>query len=166
MVNIIVGSGGTIKSTVLENHLLETMILLQLQEQDVSKNSTKKDYIQGSYNTNSKLFNGNYSLPVVQTINTDGQLVVNVPDYLTGVDFSSGTGGTFKSTNLAAYFFEVLILCQLWENIPEKNPQGKNNVTGSLNSDNTLFTGSVSLPIQIEVAVNGSQVITALPYLS
>lgn len=166
MAIIVPGAGSTIKSRVLENHLLETMILLQLQEQDETKNSTKKDYVQGSYNTNTKLFTGSYSLPVVQRLTLDGNLIIDVFDYVTGVDFSPGTGGTFKSTNLAAYFLEVLMLCQMWENIDTRNPQGKNNITGSLNSDSKLFAGSVSLPIQISIDPNGAQVVAALPYLS
>lgn len=167
MTTIAVGSNGTLKTSTVEGHLLELLTFLQLKETDTVVNPSGKDYIQGTYNLNNLTFNGNFSIPVIQTINNTGELTLVAKEYLVSSGFSPGDGGTFKSTNPAQYLIEVLTFIQNREPDPTKNLSGNEIVTASIDTDAMTYSGTVNnLPVNMTINSDGNTVFIAKEYLS
>lgn len=165
MATITPGTGGTIKSAKVESHLLEIITFAKVQELDTTKNpAPPKLYIQG-YTFTDALFRCNLSIPVNRTTNSGGESVISTPDYLSGVTFTPGTTGTFKSTNFAAYLVEVLMYAQDLERNAAKNPAGADRISGNFDINPNLFSGSVELPISLSLGTDGKPVYTATEYL-
>ena len=165
MATITPGTGGTIKAPTLEGQIIEALVLARLTERDSTKNPQNRNYIQCSTNLNTSTFTFNASLPLEQTINPQGQVTYIVPDYFVGLTFNAGTGGTFKSSNIAAYIMEVITYAQNLEAITSKNPTGANNVNGTIDTDTTLFSCSGTLPITFSQNTLGDTILTASKYL-
>ena len=106
-----------------------------------------------------------FAIPAEQSISESGQVMTNASDYLQGVTFTPGTGGTFKSSSLSQYFLEVVTYVQIKENIAASNPQSVNNVSSSYDADDKLFSGSINLPISVTFDNTGHPVISAVEYL-
>lgn len=165
MVAVIAGSGGTIKSLSLEEQLLEVFIFLRLQEKDAIKNQQNVNYVSGSFSITSDFFSGNFDIPIAFSLNDEGKPVIATPEYLTGIDFSPGSGGTFKSSTAAGYLVEIIQTGQILEANSAKNPQGRNYLTGNYSSDNSRFTGSVSIPVIFGIDNEGKIYHQAVEYL-
>lgn len=165
MATVTAGTGGTIKSTTLEAQLQESCMLLQILEVTPANNPDQLDRISVAHDPDTNNFTATFNFPVEQTINDLGQINYSAPDYLTDTDFLPGTGGTFKSTTLAGYLMEALIYAQNIERQSIRNPTNRNGATGNFNSDSTLFTGSLSLPVLITVEPDGSIKYVADEYL-
>lgn len=165
MASITAGTGGTIKSTTLEAQLQEICMLLQISEATPVNNPDQLDRISVSHDSDTSNFTATFNFPVEQTINPEGQINYSALDYLVDLDFSPGTGGTFKSNSLTGYLMEALIYAQNVERQAIRNPANRNGATGSFNSDSTIFTGSLSLPVLISVEPDGSIKYVADEYL-
>lgn len=165
MVSIIVGSGNTFKSGTAEGHLLEICTYLQKQEKNLTSNPTGKDFFQITYNLNDMVTGISFAVPAEQSIGSSGQVLTTASDYLQGITFTPGTGGTFKSLTLSQYFLEVVTFMQIKENTTANNPQLVNNVSSSYDADDKLFSGSISLPISVNFDDNGHPLIIATEYL-
>jgi hypothetical protein len=142
------------------------MSFLQIKELDATTNPDGKDYIGGTHSQTGLAYEGEFRFPVKVTIDSTGNIKYTADEYLTGIDFQSGTGGTFKSNASLAYLLELLFYAQALEANTTTNPQKVNNITGQLNTDTNLFSGTVSLPIEISIDDDGKVVYTAKPYLS
>lgn len=165
MATITPGTGSTIKSSKIEEHLLEIITFGKAQELDTAKNSAPpKSYIQGFTYTDT-LFRCNLSIPVNRSTNETGGSLFTTPDYLSGVTFTPGTGGTFKSTNFAAYLVECVLHAQELERDTAKNPSGADRITGNFDINPNVFTGSVEIPIKPGVGADGKPNFTAVEYL-
>jgi hypothetical protein len=165
MSTIIAGSNGTLKTTTAEGQLFEIFTFLQLAENDTAKNTSGRDFVQGLINVNTLIFSGNFSIPVVQTVNEAGSINVVASEYLINTLFAAGDGGTFKSNNPAQYLLEVVSFLQNKERDATKNLQSRDYVTGSLEIDTLLFTGSVTLPLSMALNDSGNPIFTAVEYL-
>ncbi|MBD2743660.1 hypothetical protein [Coleofasciculus sp. FACHB-1120] len=165
MAAITPGTGGTIKSAMLEAHLLEIIAFGKQQESTPARNpAPQKNYIQG-YTLTDTLFRCNLSIPVNRVTNENGESVYTTPDYLSGVTFTPGSNGTFKSGNFAAYLIEVVLYAQELERDSTKNPSGADRINGNFDINPNVFSGSVELPISPGVTSDGKPTFTAISYL-
>ncbi len=167
MATIIPGTNATIKSNTAEGQLHELCTYLEINEAIYSANNPTAtiDNISSNHFQNSATFSANFSIPVQQTINADGQIVYSATDYLNSISFTPGSGGTFKSSTCAGYFIEVVIYLQNLERNPATNPENRNFISGTFNSDSTIFSGAISLPVTLSIDNSGRVVYTAKEYL-
>lgn len=165
MAAVTVGPGSTIKSDTLEGQLQEACMLLQSLETTEANNPTQIDRISVAHDPDTNTFTATFNFPVEQTINAVGQINYSAPEYLINPNFLVSPNGTFKSTTLPGYLMEVLIYTQNIERVSTKNPTNRNGATGTFNSDSTIFTGSLSLPVLVSIEPDGSIKYTADEYL-
>lgn len=166
MTAITTATGETLKSPTAEARLLEIFTYLQKAEADTVKNPNLRDYVQGNFNANTLTFTGNFNLPITQIIDINGNITISATNYLNDTTFKPGNGGTFKAANPSQYLIEVVTYLQNLELNTVKNPQGKNLVTGSLSTDENIYSGSVSLPLSMNFGSDGSISFSAQEYLS
>ncbi len=167
MAAIAPGTGGSFKSSTAEGRAIEAIVFLQLAEQMEVNNPQSTNGISGAFDTEEKTFQGTYSIPASQTINGDGQLVIAAVPYLDGVAVvPGGDNPTFKSTVPEAYLLECLMYLQGLERNPVKNPQGRNNIVGTYDSDRAIYSGSFSIPVQPQLTTDGGIRFEAVPYLT
>ncbi|WP_156119955.1 hypothetical protein [Leptolyngbya sp. KIOST-1] len=101
----------------------------------------------GTHNQQSLIYSGTYRFDVTQTINSAGHLELEAQPFLVGANFQVGSSGTFKGNSPEKYALEVLMYLQNLENTPGLNPQNRNFVSGTYNSDNQRYEGSFSIPV-------------------
>ncbi|NEU76946.1 hypothetical protein PI95_031735 [Hassallia byssoidea VB512170] len=166
MTTIILGTGcNPFKTTTAEAHLLEIITYLQDKELDITSNPSNKDFVQVTYNLNSMIAIGNFAIPANQSISGSGNIITTAINYLEGIDFNPGDGGTFKSLTWSEYFLEVITYLQIKEADPTKNPNSDNNVLSNYDADDKRYTGSITLPIVVTFNDLGLPVIRAKEYL-
>ncbi len=165
MTVITIGTDSTFKSTTAEALLVEICTFLQNKELNTLSNPTSKDYVQISYNLNDMTTGISFSIPAEQSIDATGQVLTTAIEYLQGVTFASGDGGTIKSTTLSQYFLEVVTFLQIKENNSTTNPQSINNISSTYDADEKLFSGSINLPITVNFDDAGHPMIIATEYL-
>lgn len=165
MATLTPGDGGTIRSNTIEGVLQELCTYLQIYEFSALNNPNGLNNIIGNHLQDSKQFTCNYTIPVKQELNTLGQIVYSAIDYLADLIFVPGTGGTFKSTTCAGYLMEAIIYCQNLEQNAAKNPNRENNITGTFNSDSTTFSGTINLPVSVNISAIGEVTYKADEYL-
>lgn len=165
MATITPGTGGSLTSNTAEGQAVEALIYLQSRELNTAANPSGEDRITASIDIDVQTLTGSYRLPAVQSINSQGQLVIAAQSYLSGGGFTPGAGGTFKSTSIEAYVLEALMYLQFLEAQPQKNPQARNFVQGSYNADSATYSGTFSLPVSISLAAGGKIEIQANEYL-
>lgn len=166
MATVTPGSGGTIKSTTAEGHLQEIMTFISIKQAALSTNPSEVTNVSCNHNQQALTFTGNYQFSVSQAIDGSGALTLEANTYLVGTGFQVGTGGTFKGNSPEKYALEVLMYLQGLEQNPSLNPQGRNFITGTYNSDNGLYQGSFSIPVLLGIdATSGVVNYGANPYL-
>lgn len=165
MASITAGTGATLKSDTAEGQCLESLVFLQLQENSTQRNPAALSNVVGAIDTDLLVFSGTFTIPASQTLGSSGSLVIAADPYLSGVIFTPGTGGTFKSVTAEAYVLETLMYLQALEQNLLKNPQNRNFITGSYNSDTKVYTGTFSLPILLSLGTDGEVICVANPYL-
>ena len=166
MATITPGTGGTLQSTTAEGQMVEIINFLQLQEANTAVNTTAADYVQATYNINTLVYAGTFSLPISQVSDSSGMIQLLAQNYLTNSNFSAGTGGTFSSNNPAQYLLEVLIYLKNLENSTMHNPQGKNNVSSSFDMDTLTFSGSINFPVTYSLDNSGNTIFSVNEYLT
>lgn len=72
---------------------------------------------------------------------------------------------TTTATTLEGQLLEIIQTIQLSENDSAKNPNGSNNVTGTINTDTNSFSGSFTIPVTPSVGAGGSPTYAADAYL-
>jgi len=82
-VSIVVGTGSpTFKSATLESYLLEVLMYLQFLEGQTAKNPQGVNNITGSFNSDTRVYQGTFNIPVALAIANDGSLTVQADEYL------------------------------------------------------------------------------------
>lgn len=76
------GSGGTFKSTTIESTVLEVLMYLQFLEADATKNTNGRNFVTGTYNSDTRIYRGTFSLPVAVAIGPNGEAIVTANEYL------------------------------------------------------------------------------------
>lgn len=165
MASIIPGTDASFTVATAEGQAVAAITFLNQRETTALANPNAEDRIDGVYDTDLLTFAGNFRLPAIQTLNDAGQLVIVATPYLNGGTFTPGTTGTFKSIGIEAYCLEVLMYIQNLELQPAKNPQNRNGVTGSYNSDTKLYTGTFNFPVTQEIGADGAVRFQAVEYL-
>lgn len=69
------GSGGTFKGNSPEKYALEVLMYLQNLERDPAKNPSNRNYVTGTYNSDTGLYQGSFSLPVIMGIDAASGVV-------------------------------------------------------------------------------------------
>jgi hypothetical protein len=160
------GTGGTIKSTTAEGQAHEILSWISLKQANSVINPAQAENVTGTHDQQALVFTGTYSFSVTQTIDSSGNLNLAANTYLVGSGFQVGTGGTFKGNSPEKYCLEVLMYLQSLEADATKNPNNRNFVTGTYNSDSRVYAGSFSLPVILGVdAGTGLVNYGANPYL-
>jgi hypothetical protein len=150
MTIVTAGSGATIQSDNAEQQLLDCIALIKGWEKG-AQNPNKGNTINCSFGLGSSLAVVSFQVPAAPSINSDGQQVQSAIAYLINTNFTPGTGGTFKSTSVEAYFLEVLTFLEIVEANTTKNPSGVNNVASSFDSDGRVVTGTANIPFTFEI---------------
>lgn len=167
MVAIAAGSLGTFKAVTAEGRALEALVFLQNLERVTANNPNDFNGVVANFDTEELLFSGTYTLPATQQIAVGGVLQISASPYLqNNVVAPGGDAPTFVSTTAEAYALEVLMYLQFLERQPTRNPQNKNCVTGSFNSDTGIYQGSFNFPISVALDTSGKVEISATEYLS
>ncbi|MBD1917166.1 MULTISPECIES: hypothetical protein [Cyanophyceae] len=166
MATVLPGTGGTIKSTTAEGQAHEILTFIGIRQQSLSTNPGEVTNVSGQHDQQALIFSGTYEFTVAQTISNTGGLTLEATPYLVGTGFQVGTGGTFKGNSPEKYALEVLMYLQSLELQPAKNPQNRNFITGTFNSDTGRYQGSFSIPVILGIdAVSGVVNYGANPYL-
>lgn len=76
------GSGGTFKSATIEATVLEILMYLQHLEADATKNVNGRNFVTGTYNSDTRIYRGTFSLPVAVEIGSDGKAIFTATEYL------------------------------------------------------------------------------------
>lgn len=166
MATITPGTDSTFKAQTAEGRAIEAICYLQLQESLTENSSSGRDAIQATFDLTDNTFSGTYAIPSEQGFSATGGLTINTVPYLQNVSISPGTNApTFKSQTLEAYVLEVLMFLQSWERNAAKNPQNRNYISGSFNSDTGIYQGTFTLPISLVLDATGKPSFSAVEYL-
>lgn len=167
MATITPGTNATIQSNKLEFHLLETLLTLQIYESNPTFNPSKKDCLQGSYNINTGSFDCTFKIRGDFYINSQGEPVTSVTNYLLGVAFTPGNPvGTFKSITLPAYFIEVVMYCERLENDVASNTSGQSRVVLTNDIEEHEISGTIKLPCTLHAdTYRGRGLFSPIEYL-
>lgn len=164
MTQIDKGSNSTLKATSAEGQLAEVILLIQQLETNLIANPSSRDAVSATADFNTLTFAGNFSIPCSQEISNTGQVVLVPTSYLLQTNFVGG-GGTIKSNSIEGYLLELFSFLQIREQVSAKNPNQENRVTGSYDSDEQLYSGSVSLSFDMQIDANGMPTIDVNEYL-
>lgn len=166
MATVTPGTGGTIKSTTAEGQAHEILSFIGIKQRSLSTNPGEVTNVNGQHDQQALIFSGSYQFSVAQTISASGALTLEAVPYLVGSAFQVGTGGTFKGNSPEKYALEVLMYLQSLELNPATNPQNRNFITGTYNSDTSIYQGSFSIPVLMAIdAASGVVNYGANPYL-
>lgn len=159
-------SGGTLKSTTLENALVEGLMLLRSKELDTTINPANENKISFSVDQ-TLVLSGTATFTAQETVSsTDGSINWNVNNYLgAGFIFSAGSGGTVKSNNLPAAIIEIAKRMQLLEAQTAKNQSGLNRINLTYDSDAATVTLTFESSLTISIATDGKTQFSATSYL-
>jgi hypothetical protein len=77
------GTGGTFKGNSPEKYCLEVLMFLQNLERNPALNPSSRNYVTGTYNSDTGLYQGSFSLPVVLSLEaTTGVVTYEADPYL------------------------------------------------------------------------------------
>lgn len=156
------GTGGTLKSTTLEDAFLEGFQLLNAAEAALANNPGLTSM---NFDTDAGIATMTASLPVATSVAADGS--INVAAFTTGYvtnAFNPGSpAGDVASTTLLGAVIEMAQLLQATEN----TQQADDNVQVSIDGNTGRFSITAALPITLGVnSTSGKVEITATEYLS
>lgn len=166
MTAITPGTGGTIKSTTLENAFHEALNQCIGYERDTSKNPSNLRNITLSINLADNRATGTFSFGLTKEISSTGSITHTVSEYLTSTGFSSGTGGTIVSNTIASAILEIAERIQTLEANSAKNPTALQQITGiNYDSEQLTVAGTFDYAVVSTVDTTGNISISAKPYL-
>lgn len=77
-------TGAALKSTTAEGLALESLMQLQAIERTAARNPDNRNFVTGTYNSDTGIYSGTFSFPVNQAIDaTSGNLTLEAAEYLT-----------------------------------------------------------------------------------
>lgn len=80
-------------------------------------------------------------------------------------NIAPGLGGTFKTSTAEGRAIEALMFCQLAEKDLANNPNGDDNISGTINLESLFFEGTYRLPVDQVIGTDGTLILTATSYL-
>jgi len=72
----------TTASNTIEKQALEVLMSIQALEANATANPNNSNFVTGTYNSESKVYAGTFSIPATQTIGTGGVLQIEADQYL------------------------------------------------------------------------------------
>lgn len=166
MAAITPGTGGTLKSSILENAFHEALNQCISYERDATKNPSSLRNITLSINLADNKATGTFSFGLTKEISTSGSITHTVSEYLTSTGFSSGTGGTIVSNTIASAILEIAERLQTLEANSAKNPTALQQITGiTYDSEQLSVSGTFDYAVLSSVDSAGNISISAKPYL-
>ncbi len=165
MTSITPGTGSTLKSVTAENALIELVTILKNGEANTTINPNKRNYVTLDFNVNTGSVAISFNIPSIPAITPTGSIEITASEYLTNLGFSSGTGGTFKSSTAAQSLIEIASYLQSKESDTVSNAEGNNYTNFNYDGDNAIFSGSATIPFTVTLDTNGKPVINITEYL-
>lgn len=163
------GTGATFTTTVLEEYLFALIDSFgQTQELDTVKNPNQLNYLQSSVNRDAMTASLTVSFPCLW--GTDN--IITIPDYLTGVTFTNGTGGDFEGLNWVTTIVKIIVRMASDEREGSKNPENKDVAQWSLENrteigvNNAIFKGTLTdFPLVFLTDASGASIYKGKAYL-
>ena len=166
------GTGATIGAETLESLTMSLIEFGQDQELTAARNPQSLNYITSNIDRDGMVLSSSLSFPCNITPNPDGTLLITSTDYLAGVTFTSGTGGTVEADN----WVSALITATIMQRNREIDTQYVNNsgltpivwaIEGSATAiSKAVFTANYNLPVEALLLPGGGTTYTAKVYLS
>lgn len=72
----------TIGATTAEGAALEVLMYLQSLERDTAKNPQGRNFVTGTYNSDTGIYSGTFSFPCTLALNPDGSIKLSADEYL------------------------------------------------------------------------------------
>lgn len=160
------GTGATITANTLETQLGHAFWLLVQYQSLPEYNPAELNYVQYDIDPEESVFTGAFDLPCTREL-TGGKPAYTAINYLQNVPFTPGNpSGSFISLSLPSYFLEILTFMQGVEANPRFNLAAVNNLSGTYDTDTSIFSGQLSLPIRAVINPDGVIVTSFLEYLT
>src|SRR5919202_3898549 len=142
------GTGGTLKSTTIENVLYEALSIATNWENDLTKNPTAQRNITLLVDFAAKRVGASFTCKLSRERTATGATSFPVQTQLVSSGYAAGTTPSIISTNIYAAIIEICEEIQRRDGDSKKNPQGLNTVTAlNYDSEALTVTGSVSLVV-------------------
>lgn len=131
----------------------------QILERSTANNPSAINRLRSSVSDDSGLLVAEYITPATLSVNLDGSLKIAIPEHLTGIQFTSGTGGEDGATNLNAALIESTVKQKLLE--ISQGTSTRIGITISVNDssataeENCTFTISYNLPTEPVLSGSG-----------
>ncbi|MCT7958946.1 hypothetical protein [Laspinema palackyanum] len=175
MTNIAIGTGASLLESAplerqtQEQYTLSILQFLQAKERDATANPNGRNYLRSDHSDDNTILTFSCSIPVSYSIEPgSGALRIIASEYLTGITFSNGSGGTMQSTIAAQSLIESIARQEALENTGSKNPLGADYVDWSIRKTENqyMFEASGRLPTLSTLSADGSALqISAVAYL-
>ncbi|AFZ22366.1 hypothetical protein [Allocoleopsis franciscana] len=167
MATLTPGTGGTLKSTTLENGFHEALSRVALAEQDITKDTQVLTRVTMSNDVRASRITGTFTFALTKETTSAGSTSFIVADHLTNSGYAAGTGGTIKSATLPAAIVEIAEALQSKEQITSKNSSNINTITGlTYDSETLLVSGSFDYSTVATMSASGELTVSAKTYLT
>jgi hypothetical protein len=165
MVVAVPGTGGTLKATTIEGMIFEVATLLEIGEDTPANNVGLADRMKIDKFSSSGLLTIDFDIPGSWTVNTSGAHVWTPVEWLSGMTYTRGTGGTLRATSFAGALAEAVDWFKQAEIDPLKNPLGEAHTTYSYGQRGVNnFRGSIELKFIDTVNALGNVVTAISPW--
>lgn len=166
MATLTPGTGGTLKSTTIENGFHEALSRVALAEQDSNKNTQGLTRVTMSSDIRTNRITGTFTFALTKETTASGSTSFVVVEHLSNSGYVAGTGGTIKSPGLCAAIVEIAEAIQSKEQLSSKNPSAINVITGlTYDSETLLVSGSFDYSTVPTMTASGELSIAAKTYL-
>ncbi|MCT7965166.1 hypothetical protein NG799_02310 [Laspinema sp. D1] len=175
MANITIGTGATLLETAAterqtqEQMTLSMLQFLQAKERDATANPNGRNYLRSDHSDDNTILTFSCSIPVNYSIESgSGALRIIANEYLTGITFSNGSGGTMQATTAAQSLIESIARQEAIENTGSQNPLSADYIDWSIRKTENqyIFEASGRLPTTALLTPDGSALqISAVSYL-
>lgn len=166
MATLTPGTGGTLKSVILENAFHEALSRVALAEQNSTQNTQALTRVTMSNDIRTSRITGTFTFALTKETTATGSTSFVVVEHLSGINYAAGTGGTLKSGGLCAAVVEIAEGIQSKEQLTSKNPSSLNTITGlTYDSESLLVSGNFDYQTVATVSATGELTVTAKTYL-
>jgi len=166
MANITWGSGAPYTPPTLEAAAYLFAQQLAVLQRSPSSNPQSKDIVGITTNDVTDTVSISFSIPCTPTRNASGVTVYSVVQYFIGDVYVFKAGSTLVATHLLEAFKECIEFIQIKEFDTALNTTAVNNVSFSITSDGTNFSGSLVLDLTAIISTAGTVQYTAKSYLA
>lgn len=155
-----------------ERYVYGILALLEQEENNLTRIAERTDKITITANLSTKKAAIDLILNVTASNTIGGNTSYAASHYLTGSTFTSGTGGSNSSANLAQAAMEAVVALKLIELDKSRNPDNINVITrcthtlAASGGTNATFSALLEFPIEVINLPGGGSVIEGKVYLT